>query len=328
MGDYHQLTNLLDESADPERLKDVRASLVTLSAALAAEESRSSRGNNGPARQGSIQHPHHHDGGFERQPGWRARLHTAIERPAVQLLLAALLAIDLFSIFAELFLEAEHPTCGKIKANVCCGAPPHAHAGGGGGLEHLMVAGPVAGHHGAAAPCPATWGDGGACAATLARLGVACVPPAPALHTAHTALFFATVAILGVFELELLLLVVALGPARFFTHALYVVDFVVVNASIALEWRLHDDSNDDGSAAVGLLVLVRVWRFVRIGHGILETKHKKDEASDHHGHGHGHGGHGGRGAGGEGGAGGGGVARARHAVEAAVAALDAALAGT
>ena len=53
---------------------------------------------------------------------------------------------------------------------------------------------------------------------------------------------------------------------QFFTHLLYVIDFVVVVGSIALELSLHN--NPTVMAMSQVVIFVRLWRLVRIGHGL------------------------------------------------------------
>ena len=49
----------------------------------------------------------------------------------------------------------------------------------------------------------------------------------------------------------------------------YVVDLVVVTLSLSLELLFRLSSEDVLSALPGVLVVFRLWRFVRIGHGKL-----------------------------------------------------------
>jgi hypothetical protein len=85
-----------------------------------------------------------------------------------------------------------------------------------------------------------------------------------------------TVVILGLFEVELLTLIYLLGPVKFFKQFLYVLDLVIVSASLALELSLQYIGDDNTVAAVlpELLIVFRVWRFVRIGHGLVASAHE------------------------------------------------------
>lgn len=121
------------------------------------------------------------------------------------------------------------------------------------------------------------------------------------LHDAEHALHRLSMIILSVLLTHLVLLVVALGPRKFFTHFFYTLDFVIVSVSLALESGLfvsaHDHAggaahmavNDHGHAlshASGghedlvhsarqhgsqFLLLLTSWRVVRVVHGFLET---------------------------------------------------------
>lgn len=46
---------------------------------------------------------------------------------------------------------------------------------------------------------------------------------------------------------------------------------MIVTISLALEAVFYSLRDDVYMSLVGLLVLVRIWRFVRIGHGIVEV---------------------------------------------------------
>jgi hypothetical protein len=71
--------------------------------------------------------------------------------------------------------------------------------------------------------------------------------------------------------MELLVLLAILGPRSFFTHPLYVLDFFIVAVSLALEVTFQVIHEDDIGALLGLLVIGRIWRFVRIGHGLFAS---------------------------------------------------------
>ena len=79
-----------------------------------------------------------------------------------------------------------------------------------------------------------------------------------------------TIAILSVFMIELDVKMIALRPAIFFRQFFFLLDCIVTSVSFALEILFHSSSDDSIQSLVGLLVFVRIWRFVRIGHGIVE----------------------------------------------------------
>merc|ERR1719198_719653 len=75
--------------------------------------------------------------------------------------------------------------------------------------------------------------------------------------------FFTTHAI----SAQALLLIVAMGPSKFFHSPFYVLDIVVVTASIIF------DFTDDHHREAGLLILPRLWRCARIIHGVYVVGH-------------------------------------------------------
>mmetsp|Transcript_67042 Transcript_67042/g.135156 ORF Transcript_67042/g.135156 Transcript_67042/m.135156 type:complete len:235 (+) Transcript_67042:164-868(+) len=86
-----------------------------------------------------------------------------------------------------------------------------------------------------------------------------------AYEHAEEGLVYASVAILCVFLLHSVMLVVANG-LKYFKNPLSVLDLTVVLISLVFELADHEN------VSVGILVLVRAWRFVRIGHGIHELE--------------------------------------------------------
>lgn len=101
------------------------------------------------------------------------------------------------------------------------------------------------------------------------------------VHYAEEFLFGITVFILSVFFLEVLVTMIALTPRVFFRQFFYLMDFVVVPVSLGLELTFHYLNDLSLQSVVGLLVVTRIWRFVRIGHGIVEVTHKLAEREHH-----------------------------------------------
>lgn len=94
-------------------------------------------------------------------------------------------------------------------------------------------------------------------------------------HVAHDALFWTTVVILVAFEVELLLLMYLLGPVKFVHHCMYVLDLIIVTVSLVFELVLYFIGQDSAAALLPeLLIIFRVWRFVRIGHGLVASAHE------------------------------------------------------
>jgi len=63
---------------------------------------------------------------------------------------------------------------------------------------------------------------------------------------------------------------VALTPCVFFRQFFFLLDYAIITVSLVLEIVFHTFKEDIYQSLVGLLVIVRIWRFVRIGHGIAE----------------------------------------------------------
>jgi len=93
-----------------------------------------------------------------------------------------------------------------------------------------------------------------------------------AAHHTEQALHIISLCILSLFAVEVSLLVVSFGK-EFFKHPWYILDFVVIFLSIILDASMHSDEAE-------LLLILRLWRVVRIIHGIhtyREIEHKEKE---------------------------------------------------
>lgn len=55
---------------------------------------------------------------------------------------------------------------------------------------------------------------------------------------------------------------------------MYIADLIIVSTSLALELTFYLGSNAVLEILPGILILFRVWRFVRIGHGLLESAYE------------------------------------------------------
>ena len=76
------------------------------------------------------------------------------------------------------------------------------------------------------------------------------------LHTLH----IISLTILYVFLTQQIGLLIAFD-VQFFTHPLYILDLVVVVVAICLEHAIHSD-------AAGLIIIVAIWRIIRVFHGL------------------------------------------------------------
>lgn len=89
-------------------------------------------------------------------------------------------------------------------------------------------------------------------------------------HAAHVAGYWIKIislSILGVFQAEAFILMIAFGK-HFWEHWGHILDAMVIPVSIIFETQIS-------SAAAGLIVLLRFWRLIRVAHGIWESRQKK-----------------------------------------------------
>lgn len=190
---------------------------------------------------------------------WQARLLASLQSKLLQRMLTILLVTDIVCIVGELFLDAEFPPCVYVVRDaVSCCSSSHRQLGGGGGGHHAQCTAPLHAEPSAPAFCDIHKYDGA--------------------HTLHDMLFSISVTVLSCFQAELLLLSTALG-SLFFRNPLYLLDSVVIASSLTLELWLHalgpaKLTDEDLSS---FLVVGRLWRFLRIGHGIYATSHKSSE---------------------------------------------------
>ena len=100
------------------------------------------------------------------------------------------------------------------------------------------------------------------------------------VHVAHDVLFWITIVILATFEIELLFLIYLLRE-KFFHHLIYIVDLIIVTSSLVLElvFRLH--SKGSLHVIARFLIMFRLWRFVRIGHGLVASTYEIQEHKSH-----------------------------------------------
>jgi hypothetical protein len=211
-----------------------------------------------PTNQGAQAHVDEHHG----EESWRARILKLLHQTKVQLFLMGLLFLDVVILFVEIFLLASYPPCNIIERDCipCCEAE---------GNDHFRVlvteeSDPEYDEHGDNhAICEAGYEpDQGEAACDSHKW--------QRVHTAETVLFSLTITILSVFLVELHLEMIALGPTVFFRQFFYTLDYIIVAVSITLELFFRFSDEEAVQSLVGLLVFFRVWRFVRIGHGIIE----------------------------------------------------------
>lgn len=204
--------------------------------------------------------PHNELAQVEKRHGkvsWQAKALRVIHSQRFQHILMAALLLDVLILFAEIYLYAEYPLCFLVERDAisCCTESGDKAEG-----DHRWLAFEEDHHQICDAPLVDT------------NYPAACDPHKwEGVHTAHEVLFFMTVAILSVFFVELVVLLAVLGLKLFFHNRLYVLDLVIVVSSLTLEITFYCLEEEDLATLTGLLILGRVWRFVRIGHGLFAT---------------------------------------------------------
>lgn len=211
---------------------------------------------------------------YHGKESWRMKVLDFLHQRKVQYALISLLLLDVIILFIELFLLTQYPMCVVIERDCisCCPVTdannitedPKNHD-----LRFLLG---EAEHHDDICEEGLTPNDttGG------------CDPHKwKNVHTAELVFFSITILILSIFFIELNLEMMALHPSVFFRQFFFTLDYLIVTVSLTLELSLHFVEEDSLATLLGLLVFARVWRFIRIGHGIVEVTseltHKKYE---------------------------------------------------
>lgn len=81
-------------------------------------------------------------------------------------------------------------------------------------------------------------------------------------------------AILVFFLLEQIVLMIELKSEYF--RPMFILDFFVISSSLAVEILLITNAFGIGASA-GLLIVARVWRFARVGHGMVASSEQVEE---------------------------------------------------
>eukprot|EP00563_Minutocellus_polymorphus_P019660 CAMPEP_0197715138 /NCGR_PEP_ID=MMETSP1434-20131217/361_1 /TAXON_ID=265543 /ORGANISM="Minutocellus polymorphus, Strain CCMP3303" /LENGTH=341 /DNA_ID=CAMNT_0043299161 /DNA_START=63 /DNA_END=1088 /DNA_ORIENTATION=+ len=214
----------------------------------------------------------HHVDVVHGEDSWEAKVLHFLHSKTVQYTLMGLLLLDVVILFVELFLGAQYPACTFIVRDAisCCPSTVGNVTEDGrrilGEASATCEAGiaEARGHH---AMCEAGV-DTPQCQAGCDSHKY------DGVHMAHTALFFTTITILTIFMIELILLIVCLKPRVFFRKSFYVLDLLVVSVSLSLESLFYAADDETLQSLIGVIVLARCWRFVRIGHGLVEVTHE------------------------------------------------------
>jgi hypothetical protein len=186
---------------------------------------------------------------------WKVKVHHFLSGQVVQYTLMGLLCLDVLIIFAEIFLKAEFPDCRVIKRD-CLACCSESYSENDAALR--LLAAESSGH--------------GICEDGYETTGQAACDDHnwEVVHTVENVLFYFTASILGIFLVENVTELVVLGFRRFFTQFFLVLDFFVVLVSLVLELVFHYN-HSKFTEVVGLIIFLRLWRFVRIGHAVAEV---------------------------------------------------------
>ena len=254
-----------------------------------------------PTTQGTNDHAKEQHGTHS----WRYKVLRFVHSGKVQKLLMALLLLDVIILFIEILLLALFPHCSVIVRDAisCCPAEEDdEHDDGAGSQLRFLEAASGHGeeHHDV---CEAD--D----LRAFPEYEAGCDEHKwSTVHTVEEVLFALTITILSIFMVELNVVMIALKPQIFFRQFFFMLDYVIITISLVLEREcchtvkkcamvfalncrqltnskyifffsslflfevvFHFFKNELYQSAAGFLVIVRVWRFVRIGHGIMEV---------------------------------------------------------
>jgi hypothetical protein len=199
-----------------------------------------------PTTHGTVMHATDNFG----KNSWQYRVLDFLHSQGVQLALILLLLLDVCIIFTELFLLAQFPSCHTIGRDAISCCPVVNEADDVGLYEHFCEAGLEPSFEYKAGCDEHKW---------------------KRVHTAEEVMFALTLIILFLFLIELNVTMIALKPCIFFRQFFFLVDYVIVTMSVILELTFHFLHEEVLQSLIALLVAARVWRFIRIGHGIVEA---------------------------------------------------------
>lgn len=210
------------------------------------------------------------------QDNWKVKVLCVIHSAAVEYTMMLLLMLDVIILFVELYLQGLYPPCHIITRDAisCCPSTygldaeaahsatseEHSNATDANRFLRFLEEEAHSGHHSLCAAPTAEYNEYEAGCDEHKWLAV---------HTVEEVLFVFTVTILSVFFIENMLMIMVLQTA-YFKQFFYVLDFLIVTVSLALEIAFAVIHRDLLYALSGLLIFARVWRFVRIGHGLIE----------------------------------------------------------
>lgn len=184
------------------------------------------------------------------EESWRTKVHDFLKQSWVEYTLLGLLICDIFIIFTEMFLMIEFPYCGIIERDCLACCPYETDVAD--QNERWL----------AESYCPSGYdvtGEAG------------CDPHKyETIHTFETVLFSFTIVILCIFFTEISLEMAVLGVKKFFSQLFLALDFFIVSISLIFELVFFAYKSQI-QKVFAVLVVFRIWRFVRVGHALMEV---------------------------------------------------------
>lgn len=252
---------------DPQIMKHLYENLQTKYNGNDPRRSIGRLNSNGQSMNWNIPSPigmMYHVTKFHGTDSWRYDVLEFLHQPYIQKILMILLFTDVILLFTEFFLLAQYPHCTVIIRDgiSCCPIvvdeavrwlSEGATEGGGGDEHHSNVCDSGEANYNYPAGCNEHKWNG--------------------VHITETVIFSLTMCILFTFFIELNVTMIALKPSIFFKQFFYTLDYCVITISIVLELTFYMYEDDAYQSLAGFLVAVRLWRFVRIGHGVVELTH-------------------------------------------------------
>lgn len=238
-----------------------------------------------PTNQGCTEHAELEHG----VDSWRVWVLRFLHSSQVQILLMLLLFLDVIIMFVELLFLAMFPHCALVERDAISCCPKSILEEDAAAMSSATTENATADDHAAhrfLEEDPHGSGDHfcpiSGSSANFDFTAGCDEHKWTTIHTVETVLFALTLTILSVFMIELTASMIALRPQIFFRQFFFLLDFVIVSVSLILEIYFHFYGDDLYQSAVGILVLIRIWRFIRIGHGIVEltneVAHKEYES--------------------------------------------------
>lgn len=208
------------------------------------------------------------------EDSWQYRTLQVLHSKKCQYLFAFLLLLDILILFGELLILSYYPHCSIIVRDAisCCATEPT------NATERFLEA---ATNHTEEEEPHESFCEFPSVADTMFAAGCN-EHEYPGVHKTELAFFYITVLILSIFMVELTISMIALTPGVFFRQFFFALDYVIITISLVLEITFHVLGDDLYQSLSGLLVIIRIWRFVRIGHGIVELTNEAAHSEYNH----------------------------------------------